>query len=388
MPPLAAASPLYTWAPAPILAVYPPPVQALPRELRLRALAPRLPAKPWRPRTTPPPAWAPNFLSRRVRVCVHAGVHAAGASMRVNLLRQGGTPLSNTCLQSSALPPHTHPHTHTHTQLLFSRFAFRFPVAIALLQSVCTSLAAWATLDRPPSVRAGLICLPLAIIHTANVATALVGTAGLSVPMFIALRRFTLALTMAMERVILGKVHSRASAAAVALMIAGAILAAANDLNFSGPAYAAIAANNLLTAAYLVAMKGPGLRDVGVKALLFYNAALAVPMLAGVAVVSGEAGRLGRDTHGGMRAWAGQPGLVTTLALAASLGVVVSHATLTCTRVNDALTTNVVGSAKNLVMTVIGMVAFGDFVWQPWNVVGLAVGAVGTVVYTVKGIRS
>ena len=252
---------------------------------------------------------------------------------------------------------------------------------------MCTALAAWATLDRPPSLRAALTCLPMATIHTANVATALVGTAGLSVPMFIALRRFTLALTMAMERVMLGKVHSRVAAAAVGLMIAGAALAAANDLNFSGPAYAAIAANNLLTAAYLVTMKGAGLREVSVQALLFYNAALAVPMLVCVAVASGEAGRLRWGTGGGVRAWANQPGLVSTLALAASLGVAVSHATLTCTRVNSPLTTNVVGSAKNLVMTLIGMVAFGDFVWQPWNVAGLAVGAVGTVVFTVSGIK-
>jgi len=267
-------------------------------------------------------------------------------------------------------------------QLLFTRFAFRFPITIALLQSVCTALAAWATLDRPPSLRATLTCLPLATIHTANVATALVGTAGLSVPMFIALRRFTLALTMAMERVMLGKVHSRVAVAAVGLMIGGAALAAANDLNFSGRAYAAISANNLLTAAYLVTMKGAGLREVGVQALLFYNAALAVPMLAGVAVASGEAGQLGWGTGGGVWAWANQPGLIPTLALASSLGVAVSHATLTCTRVNDALTTSVVGSAKNVVMTLVGMVAFGDFVWQPWNVAGLAFGAVGTAIYT------
>ena len=202
-----------------------------------------------------------------------------------------------------SLPPPPPPPPPSILQLLFSRFAFRFPITIALLQSVCTALAAWATRDRPPSLRAALTCLPLATIHTANVATALVGTAGLSMPMFIALRRFTLALTMAMERVMLGKVHSRVAVAAVGLMIAGAALAAANDLNFSGRAYAAISANNLLTAAYLVTMKGAGLREVGVQALLFYNAALAVPMLACVAVASGEAGQLGWGTVGGVIGW-------------------------------------------------------------------------------------
>lgn len=50
---------------------------------------------------------------------------------------------------------------------------------------------------------------------------AITGTGGLSMPMFIALRRFTLLCTMVLEFIIFRKVQDRATLAAVAVMIAG-----------------------------------------------------------------------------------------------------------------------------------------------------------------------
>jgi hypothetical protein len=43
------------------------------------------------------------------------------------------------------------------------------------------------------------------------------------------------------------------------------------------------------------------------------------------------------------------------------MGVFVNHGTMVCTRINDALTTSVVGSGKNIVMTAIGILAFPFF---------------------------
>lgn len=48
------------------------------------------------------------------------------------------------------------------------------------------------------------------------------GTADLNVPMFIALRRFTLVCTIVLERSLMHKQHDRATLGAVALMIGGA----------------------------------------------------------------------------------------------------------------------------------------------------------------------
>ena len=48
------------------------------------------------------------------------------------------------------------------------------------------------------------------------------GTAGLNVPMFIALRRFTLLCTIVLERFMMGKKHDRSTIGAVGIMIGGA----------------------------------------------------------------------------------------------------------------------------------------------------------------------
>ncbi len=104
-------------------------------------------------------------------------------------------------------------------------------------------------------------------------------------------------------------------------------------------------------------------------------------MLAGAAIVVRE------PVHVAAFTGASRPGFGVVLALVGSMGVFINHATMACTRANDALTTNVIGSAKNIVMTVVGMVAFGDFVFAPWNVVGLILSAGGTLWYATANLK-
>ena len=63
--------------------------------------------------------------------------------------------------------------------------------------------------------------LPLALVQAANLAAGLKGTAGLNLPMFIALRRFTLLFTITIERFWLAKRHDWPTLCAVALMVSG-----------------------------------------------------------------------------------------------------------------------------------------------------------------------
>ena len=200
--------------------------------------------------------------------------------------------------------------------------------------------------------------------------------------MFIALRRCCMLVTIALERCLLGRVHKSAAIGSTGLMVAGAMVAAATDLSFNAGGYAAIGVNNLMTALYLVMMKRPSLSSLDSKAMLFYSAALSVPLLGGAAVVVGEPARVVAFTG------AGRPGFAVVMALAGCMGAFINHATMVCTRANGPLTTSVVGSAKNIVMTVVGMLAFGDYVYAPWNMAGLAVSASGTVWYAASEWRA
>ncbi len=66
------------------------------------------------------------------------------------------------------------------------------------------------------------------------------------------------------------------------------------------------------------------------------------------------------------------------------LGLTINHSTFICTRFNDPLTTSVAGSVKNIIMTCIGAVSFGDFVYAKWNVIGLGVSMSGAVWYATR----
>jgi len=70
---------------------------------------------------------------------------------------------------------------------------------------------------------------------------------------------------------------------------AGAGVAAATDLTFSAYGYAAVVLNDFLTALYLILVKNsPASSGLTTTGLLFYNAALSLPLLGGAVALSGE----------------------------------------------------------------------------------------------------
>ena len=70
---------------------------------------------------------------------------------------------------------------------------------------------------------------------------------------------------------------------------AGAIIAALTDLTFNLYGYAAVIANNFLTALYLIMVKmTPSSSGLTTTGLLFYNSALSLPLLAAALAVSRE----------------------------------------------------------------------------------------------------
>ena len=73
-----------------------------------------------------------------------------------------------------------------------------------------------------------------------------------------------------------------------------------------------------------------------------------------------------------------------TLALSCGLGLSINHSTFVCTRVNDPLTTSVAGSIKNIMMTLLGALAFPDFRFRPSNAAGLGISMAGAIYYATK----
>ena len=152
-------------------------------------------------------------------------------------------------------------------QALFTTFQFQFPITVALAQMVVMVPVCYIVAKPRLEWATAKAVFPLAVVNILNVVFGLVGearthqlicstptlspssvftigvqteallfdaacpsasrahdvagTADLNVPMFIALRRFTLVCTIVLERSLMHKQHDRATLGAVALMIGG-----------------------------------------------------------------------------------------------------------------------------------------------------------------------
>mmetsp|Transcript_315 Transcript_315/g.904 ORF Transcript_315/g.904 Transcript_315/m.904 type:complete len:328 (+) Transcript_315:347-1330(+) len=259
---------------------------------------------------------------------------------------------------------------------LFTTYNFNCPLLVGLFQMVfLTPVCFFAA---RPRLEWGLakMMLPLAFVNVLNLASGLMGTAGLSVPMFIALRRFTLLATLLLERVIDRKRHDSMTHMTIAVMLAGAVIAALTDLTFNVRGYAAVFVNNLVTALFLVMIKRisskAGLTTTG---LLFYKALLSIPMLLVLAYASPEVSQA--LAYPGLRKTSFQ----LVVAGAAALGVTINHSTFVCTRVNDAMMTTVAGNLKNVIVTVLGAVLFSDYIFSWPNCAGLTLSMIGACWY-------
>lgn len=113
---------------------------------------------------------------------------------------------------------------------------------------------------------------PLSIISLLNVLSGLGGTKRLNLPMFTVLRRFSIPMTMGLERLLLRVQPSGQVQLSVFLMVFGALVAALSDLAFDLEGYVLIFFNDLFTALNGVVMKKTLISsNISKLAVLFYN---------------------------------------------------------------------------------------------------------------------
>ncbi|PIK38221.1 putative UDP-N-acetylglucosamine/UDP-glucose/GDP-mannose transporter-like [Apostichopus japonicus] len=218
---------------------------------------------------------------------------------------------------------------------------------------------------------------PLPIIYIFNLIFGLGSTKKISLPMFTVLRRFTVLFTMLGEYFLLGVKPSLKIKLVVCAMLLGAIVAAANDLAFDIIGYAYVLSNDIFTAGYGVFMKKKiNAKDLGKFGILFYNSAFMVIPATLLAYSTGEF-----DRAMNFEAWR-DPSFQVLFFLVCIMGFVLMYATLLCTAYNSALTTTITGTLKNLLVTYVGMMFGGDYIFSWANFVGLNISVTGSLFYT------
>ncbi|XP_026758391.1 UDP-sugar transporter UST74c [Galleria mellonella] len=266
---------------------------------------------------------------------------------------------------------------------VLTTYAFPSYQVLGLGQMVATIVVLWSgryiKMVQFPPLDGGVArrIWPLPLIYLGNMATGLGGTKELSLPMFTALRRFSILMTMLGERFVLGVRASWPVQASVLAMVGGALLAAIDDVTFSWSGYTLVLLNDAFTAANGVYMKKKlDSKELGKYGLMYYNALF---MLVPATIVAWCTGDLEHSVE--FTDW-NNPLFVIQFIMSCVMGFVLSYSVMLCTQYNSALTTTIIGCLKNICVTYLGMVIGGDYVFSYLNFVGLNISVLASLLYT------
>jgi solute carrier family 35 protein len=289
-------------------------------------------------------------------------------------------------------------------KIILSTYNFPYFYFLAASQFVSTCIILFALKIfryieiTPLSWSIFLEIFPISILFLGNVVFGLGGTMSLNLPMFTALRRFSILLTMLGEYFVLSKVPSNPVMISVALMIGGALIAAMNDLTFHLGGYIMVFLNNFLTAMNGVMMKKATVsRTCSNMGILFYNSLFSFIALLVAGIAYDYSTYHSRGDHAvavttdstvsifmkvvEFDGWHNSSFLLTFL-LASVAGSGLNYSIFICTAYNSALTTSVIGCLKNILVTYAGMFLMSDYVFNMLNFVGLNISILGSLYYT------
>lgn len=226
------------------------------------------------------------------------------------------------------------------------------------------------------------IVFPLPLIFFGNMFFGLGGTQSLSLPMFTALRRFSILATMILEVFILGTKPEFMVKISVFSMIAGALVAAADDLSFQLKGYIYITLCNIFTGFYQVYIKKKLDSDKMAKyGLMFYNSLFSLFPVIILSLVTGDFEKVINFDR-----WSDTL-FISQFLFSCFMGFLLAFSTFLCTLYNSALTTAMVGSIKNVLLTYLGMLIGGDYIFSWVNFIGLNISVVGSLLYSYVAIK-
>ncbi len=219
---------------------------------------------------------------------------------------------------------------------------------------------------------------PLQFMYIGNSVSGLGSTQNLSLPMLTVLRRISILMTMIGEYWILDIKPSWMVQISVYLMILGAVIAAARDLAFNLCGYTYVTVNNFFTAGYniIIKQKLNLNQEIGKYGLLYYCALFMSPFCFLIVWLTGDLNKaINYDNWSNIA-------FLSLFALSCLMGFILIYSVMLCTQHNSALTTTIIGTLKNILVTYLGMFIGGDYVYSLENFIGINVSVLASLMYT------
>eukprot|EP00942_MAST-04A_sp_MAST-4A-sp1_P002482 g2482.t1 len=268
-------------------------------------------------------------------------------------------------------------------KICLTTFEFPDAVFLALSQCCCTltviflcNLLGFIELNLSQDTFSKIILL--CIVNAINVGAGLIGTKSVSIPMFTALRRTSIFLTMLGEGILLKKYIKKETKWYVALMCGGAFLGAVYDLSFNFYGYVSILVSAFCTALSAILTK-ISLDDNKLSKwdILVYNNCVALPLyLLGI---------YARNSMPKLMTFKNWDSTSFLLYFSASsiLGITLQFAILYAVQVNGPLALTITGLLKNIITSYLGFFGIGgDYIFTWPSFLGVNISMVGGVLFS------
>ena len=264
---------------------------------------------------------------------------------------------------------------------IFEVWKYRYPASLVAGQTVFTVVAI-ACLSQLGAIKIGAFnpthfkrVFVVSAVFQLKLVLDMSALVLVNIPMYGILKSATTPFVMLLDFVIRRRVPTGRVQAAVWLTTTGGLVAGYGDLAFDPLGYALALSSAACTACYVVLVGKIGDElQLDSFTLLLYNSLWSTPLSAAIAVLTGEVAGVATFPH-----LYELPFVVAFLTSCAS-AFVLNYATYLCTRLNDALTTSVVGRTKSVVQGVGGLFAFSVEAGLV-NVGGLTLNSMGILWY-------
>ncbi|KEG07517.1 UDP-glucuronic acid/UDP-N-acetylgalactosamine transporter [Trypanosoma grayi] len=218
---------------------------------------------------------------------------------------------------------------------------------------------------------------PLPMVFMFNTLSGLGATQSLNMPLFVLMRRLSIAMTLFGEAVFLRYRHDWETRTAVGLMILGALVATSFNMQAPLSGIVFVLVNDVCTALNGVLTRWRlDENKLCSEGIMFYTNAFAA-FFSGAMLLCDVRGELTE-----MRRYEGWTlPFMLMLALNAVSGFGINFFTYLCMKLNSPLTVSMIGAAKNVVTSYIGM-AFSDYTFAMPSFVGVNLSVVGCILYS------